>query len=67
MIDNENYDTDCYDMPDKHIDDELIVGMDVINQSKLNMTKYGIKMIKIKYDHQNEILNDKACCTLPVE
>lgn len=33
---------------DNHIDDELIVGTDVINQSKLTMTKDGITMNKIK-------------------
>lgn len=45
-IDNEIYETDCFVLPDKHIDDELIVGLDIINQSKLTMTENGIEMKK---------------------
>lgn len=43
-------------MPDNHIDDELIVGLDIITQSKLTMTNKGITMEKL-YGQQNEKSN----------
>lgn len=43
-IDDDVYDTECYVMNDENIDDELIVGLDIINQSKLQITSNGIKM-----------------------
>lgn len=49
-IDNDTYETDCYVLPDESFDDELIVGLDIINQRLI--TRTGINMTK--YFEQNK-------------
>lgn len=46
-IEGDTYDTECYVVKDDHIPDDLVVGLDIINQASLSMERGKVTMKKL--------------------